>query len=183
MEKWIASILALVAALAIVSCAEEPLEPYQYGVANDSVSSDPASVDQQFMNDMITAGMTEVEVSEMAVQKTATRAVREFADLMIRDHRRANHELQRAAAQLDTGIAPHLDEVQQAREQLTHVSGDAFDRAYITMMVADHQQAVSAVEAQVRGSGRAPIQTWASNMLTILREHLNRAQRVQARLP
>jgi hypothetical protein len=49
-------------------------------------------------------------------------------------------------------------------------------------MVRDHQQAVRAVEQQVKGSGRAPIQTWVSNMLTILREHLNLAQQVQGNL-
>ena len=182
MTSWIAYTV-VVTALTLGACAGQDDAFGTDGsraTATDSASA--PSLDQQFINTMITAGMTEVELAQMALDKAANTQVKEFARMMIRDHRPANQQLQQIVSQLGAAVALQLDEAQHAREQLAGLSGAAFDRAYITMMVNDHQRVISTVRSKLNGSGNDQIQQWASNLLPTLHTHLQMAQLIQSEL-
>jgi len=62
-------------------------------------------------------------------------------------------------------------EVTQAIDRLNNLSGSAFDKAYVVMMVSDHQKAVSLFEKAAQSSD-ADVKRYAGKYLPILQKHL-----------
>jgi putative membrane protein len=62
-------------------------------------------------------------------------------------------------------------EVTNATEKLNGLSGASFDKAYIEMMVADHQNAVALFEKASQSTDSA-VKAYASKYLPVLKKHL-----------
>jgi putative membrane protein len=67
------------------------------------------------------------------------------------------------------------------KDRLARLSGAAFDRAYVSAMVKDHQTAVAEFTKQSKGSD-PDVSAFADKMLPALRDHLQRAQAVQKQI-
>ncbi|MEZ5291019.1 MAG: DUF4142 domain-containing protein [Vicinamibacterales bacterium] len=175
--------LALVGALTFAACS---------GAGHDAATSEPAgplpgeattvAPDPGFVNDVATAGATEIAASRMALDTTASADVKALAERVVRDHEQANERLRHELD--DTPVAPEPSDVAvaDATRPLDGLTGEAFDRAYVDMMVDDHVAAISLVESKVIGGGNAHVKDWASYTLPILRDHLRRAREVQDEL-
>jgi putative membrane protein len=184
MTLRVACTVVLSGAVTFGACADQQDDAFGTD-GSRATATDPApapSLDQQFINNMITAGMKEVELAQMALDKAAHIQVKELARMMIRDHRAANQQLAQTVSQLGRTVAQQLEELQDARKQLVNLSGAAFDRAYITMMVNDHQRIISMAESKADGGGNDQIQQWASNVLPGFHTHLQLAQLIQSEL-
>lgn len=70
----------------------------------------------------------------------------------------------------------------EAREDLADLSGVEFDRAYMDMMVDDHQEAVRKAEEKANADGDPDVRQWASRTLPTLCTHLQRAEAIQETL-
>ena len=64
------------------------------GTENTKSSDD----DQQFIHQAAISGMTEVQLSQLALKKAKSAAVKQFASMMVKDHSGANAELKTLAA-------------------------------------------------------------------------------------
>jgi len=133
----------------------------------------------------IEINVAEVELGKMASAKATHPRVKEFAELMVKDHSDALtklHELQGDGAMPD--VKPNMKHQQQA-DRLSKLSGADFDREYMKAMVADHQEAVRFLEQQ-RGrkqtvSAAANVQNMArvaQELLPTVQHHLELAQQI-----
>ena len=92
-----------------------------------------SSQDRTFIMEAAAGGMAEVELGRLASQKASRSEVKEFGQMMVDDHTKANNQLMKIAQ--EKGLAaPHALKPQDkaTKDQLSKLSGEAFDRAYIS---------------------------------------------------
>ena len=133
--------------------------------------------DETFVSKVASAGMAEVELGKMAVEKASNAEVKKFAQRMVDDHSKANDELKTLAANkhmtLPDGPGPQHKAMV---DRLSNASGAAFDRAYMQMMIADHRQALNDFRLAAKAAKDADVKGWAAKTLPTIEEHVKLAQ-------
>ncbi|MDB6066095.1 MAG: putative outer membrane protein, partial [Pedosphaera sp.] len=126
-------------------------------------------------------GTMEVNLGQLAVQKGADQAIRDFGQRMIEDHRKANQELTEIINLKGASIPePSNKKGERMAEHLLSLSGTAFDKAYIKHMVRDHKKAVKEFEMETESAGDAELKNWAAGTLPTLKTHLHMAENTEA---
>jgi putative membrane protein len=134
--------------------------------------------DREFLTKAIQAGVAEVEISQLALEKSQNEQVREFAERMVQDHTAANQRLLSLAEAGGNSPPTEMDQKHQAMlQQLSQLSGEEFDRQYMQGQVQDHQAAVKLFGSEAtQPSG--PVDALAGDLLPALREHLQMAEEI-----
>ncbi len=89
-------------------------------------------------------GMTEVELGKLAESNGSSADVKQFGSHMVMDHGKANDQLMSLAQQKNLTVSSSLDVKHQATVyKFKHMSGPAFDKAYVNEMVKDHKMDAS----------------------------------------
>jgi putative membrane protein len=102
---------------------------------------------------------------------------------MATDHGKANEELMQLAKSKNLSLSTELDSKhRQLRDKLAKLSGNAFDRAYMSEMVNDHKHDVAEFKKQAERGKDPDLKSWASQKLPTLQEHLRMAQDVEAQV-
>jgi putative membrane protein len=103
---------------------------------------------QEFVTRASAAGLGEVELGKLAVQKGAAADVRAFAQKMVEDHGKAGADLAALAKKKSLQVATQPSQEQRdALASLRRKSGKEFDDAWTQQMVRDHDDAVSLFSA------------------------------------
>ena len=139
--------------------------------------------DQHFMKEAAAGGMAEVELGQMAADKASSPEVKQFGQRMVTDHTQANDQLKQIAAQKGVTLPSSPSAKDQAtKKRLSKLSGDAFDQAYMSDMVKDHQKDIAAFQKE-SNSGKDPdVKQFASQTLPTLQDHLKQAETVSPKL-
>jgi putative membrane protein len=134
--------------------------------------------DADFLRNAASASMLEVLLGSHAAQHAVDPAVRQFGERTMRDHERANGQLESLAQELGVRVPETLEPAQrQLLADLTLLEGADFDRGYMDAMVREHEQDVQAFRQQAEGD--SPVDRWAARALPTLEEHLVLAREVQ----
>jgi putative membrane protein len=133
--------------------------------------------DQTWVMNTAKDGMAEVELGKLAGEKASNADVKTFARRMVADHTKANDELKSIAATKNITLPAAPDAQHKAtHDRLAKLSGPAFDRAYMQMMVQDHTKAVASFKRESQTGKDAEIKAFASKTLPTLEEHLKMAR-------
>jgi len=138
-----------------------------------------SSSDHDFLMDAAMGGLMEVELGRVAAQQAASAAVKQFGQRMVDDHSAANTELMTLAQSKGITLPTELDT--KHREQVTKLSGMSgaeFDRAYMNMMVSDHNKDVAAFEKESTKGGDPDLKAFATKTLPTLKEHQQMAKAI-----
>jgi putative membrane protein len=139
--------------------------------------------DQKFVMKAAQGGMAEVQLGELAKEKGSSDAVKQFGQRMVDDHSKANDQLKQLAANKGVDLPSSLDAKDEAtRTRLSKLSGDAFDRAYMKDMVADHTKDVSEFRRESQSAKDPDVKNFASQTLPTLEDHLKSAKSVDSGL-
>jgi putative membrane protein len=143
-------------------------------------------VDEETSDFMVKAadgGMMEVELGKVAREKAKNQRVKEFGEMMVVDHSKANEELKSLAAQKNVTIPAAVGEDHRKHiDDLSKKSGADFDKAYMKMMVDDHKEDIDLFEKD-SSSGKDPdVKAWAAKTLPVLRKHLAAAKSINSKL-
>ncbi len=135
------------------------------------------SADSRFAMEAAQGGMTEVQLGQLAKDKAASDAVKQFGQRMVDDHTKANDKLKSVASQKGITLPTDVGAKNQATiDRLSKLSGAAFDRAYMQNMVSDHKKDVAEFRKEA-SSGKDPeFKQFASETLPTLETHLKLAQ-------
>jgi putative membrane protein len=124
------------------------------------------------------AGMTEVQLGQLAQQKGVSKDVKDYGAMMEKDHSAANDKLKAVAAQKNITVPTSISsDMQKNVDDLQKKSGKDFDKAYISMMVDDHKKVISAFEDESKKGSDADIRAFADSTLHTLRHHLQEAEK------
>jgi putative membrane protein len=126
------------------------------------------------------AGLAEVELGKLALEKATDQRVKDFAKKMVDDHQRANDELMTIATRHNITLPPVISEEHADKQRkLMEKSGEEFDREYIDAMVKDHNKVVSLFEDASSDARNADLQAFASKTLPTLKKHHEEAKALQ----
>ena len=154
--------------------------------ATDATAAQPTTAvagPQAFLAAAAVGGMAEVELGQLAEDKASNDAVKAFGAQMVTDHGKANRDLQALAQQEKVELPTKLDAKNTAlRDRLAKLSGSAFDRAYMSAMVEDHEQDVAEFSAVAKSSTDPGVKDFAARTLPVLEGHLKMAKGVQSSL-
>jgi putative membrane protein len=142
-------------------------------------TSSQQTSDRAFAKKADQGDLAEVKLAQLAESKTQNPTVQAFAQRMIRDHSKANDQLQEVASSTNVNLPgqPNANQ-QQTYDQLSKLNGRAFDRAYAQDMVKDHEHDVAAFKNEADNGSNPQIQQFAQNTLPILRKHLTLARQM-----
>jgi putative membrane protein len=151
--------------------------------AADSTAKIPSTVsraDQDFAVNTAIAGMAEVQAGQMAEQKTKVKDVKEYAEMMVKDHTAAADKLKTIATQKNITLPQTLTpDVQKDLDNLQQETGKKFDKDYMAMMVSDHKKVIGAFENESKNGSDADIRAFADSTLHTLRVHLEKAEKCE----
>jgi len=137
--------------------------------------------DREFANKAATGNLAEIELGRVAAQRAARPSVRSFGERMVTDHGRSNAELTSLARSKGIEVPTALEPSQQAvRDRLSALSGNDFDRAYMSEMARDHTEDIALFERAAEISTDLDLKAWAAQSLPMLREHLALARQVNS---
>src|SRR5438132_527185 len=148
MKKASLMLLLAISTLSFQACSSKKTE------GSDSVenadSTNEAKVDagtgqsddtNEFAVKAANGGMLEVELGRMAGEKAASKDVKDFGAMMVKDHSKANEELKTIAATQNITLPSALGEDEQKHvNDMAKLSGAEFDKKYVSMMVDDHKE-------------------------------------------
>lgn len=137
-------------------------------------AADLSRSDRHFFEKAAKAGTKEVTVSQAALPRLETSAGRDFAQMMVTDHTKANAELQSLAASKGV-VLPTRDEKDAKLAQKWSEKTKDVDEDYFEEMVSDHKDAVDLFEKAAK-SDDPDIAAFAQKMLPTLRQHLDTAK-------
>ncbi|MFL6732239.1 MAG: DUF4142 domain-containing protein [Sphingomicrobium sp.] len=154
------------------------------GMAAPAIAAD-APTDPQIAHIAYTAGSLDVAAGKQALAKSHNKAVRSFAQQMVRDHEAVNGKALALVKKLhvtpeanptSTSLTKGAD---AARARLAKLSGASFDRAYIDNEIAFHKTVNGALESTLIPSAKnGELKSLLETGLTLFREHQHHAEQV-----
>lgn len=148
-------------------------------------------------------------MARMASTKAQAKDVKDYAKQLVDDHTKSQDKLRKYAMEKnitlrstnpgtqtgrsDSKVGQPEHEAGSARTQpdtsdshmreLDSKSGAEFDRAYMQMMVDNHQKAIAMFERQKNAKvGDSDLQDFVGGQIPVLKKHLNKAEDIQKKL-
>jgi putative membrane protein len=139
-----------------------------------------AADDKTFAQEAIAGGRFEVESSRIALDKSSSGKIRDFANMMIADHGQANQELENLARTKGLSIPTALAADMQAKlDELRQLGGDAFDTRYREMQIDAHDEAIRLFRKASNDAQDKDLRAFASKTLPTLQKHRDRLDEIQ----
>jgi putative membrane protein len=186
MKRWTQATLGICLAATVVACSNDRRDDANARPADSgaAVGTAGANAERDFIADQLEDGQAEVNLGKLAAERASNPRVKEFAQMMVRDHQMAGDELKQAATAANVQVAPPAEpdgDHKEAQEELAKLTGSEFDRKYIDKMIDEHQEAVNEVEKKV-DSDTPQVRQWATKTLPKIREHLEHARQIKETL-
>jgi putative membrane protein len=136
--------------------------------------------DVEFVSVAASAGTLEVEASRVALERSKTASVRNFAQKMLADHSNVGAELRALTVASSVGnIAVMNPKDGEQLRKLKEQQARSFEREYVAQIgVAAHQGAIKAFQKAADSASDTQVRTFAQAKLPALREHLKMAQAI-----
>lgn len=145
--------------------------------------------DPQIAHIAYTAGVIDIEAAKLAVEKSKTKEVVDFANSMLADHEAVNVQALDLVKKLN--VTPEDNDTSKAlaaaaaakRDELSKLDGAAFDKAYIANEAAYHAQVNGALETLLIPSATNPeLKSLLETGLKIFQGHQQHAEHAAAAL-
>ena len=119
--------------------------------------------DSTFVMKAANAGMTEVELGKIAQQNAASDKVKEFGQMMVKDHSAAGDQLKKIAQSRSINVPDSLSsESKKHIADMQKKKGKDFDKAYIKMMVEGHEKVLKQFEDEQSKGADAELKAFCS---------------------
>ncbi|VVM67097.1 hypothetical protein PS862_00207 [Pseudomonas fluorescens] len=148
-----------------------------------------AATSNDFVDSAAAGGIAEIETSRLALEKSSSADIKEFATMMITDHSKANDELAALAKANDIEVPDTTTLVKQAKEKILDMRDESFDAAYANNQVKAHEETIELFKKQAntvtddKVKGATELKGFAQKMLPGLEKHLGMAKKLQAAHP
>jgi putative membrane protein len=136
--------------------------------------------DKKFVKDAAEGGMAEVEMGKLATEKASSEAIKKFGQRMVDDHTKAGDQLKQVASEEGIQLPDKLSaKDEMTKDRLSKLSGEQFDKAYMSDMVKDHTQDVAEFKRESNSGTNPQIKNFAAGTLPTLEDHLKEAKKIE----
>lgn len=148
-----------------------------------------APTDPQIAMIAVTADSIDIDAGKLAEKKSSNPKVKEFAQMMVRDHTSVNKKATDLAKKLN--VTPEESDTSRSLKadadknmaKLNGLSGAEFDKAYIDNEVAYHEAVIKAVtDTLIPNTKNAELKKLLESAGPIFNSHLTHAKEVQSSL-
>ncbi|GAB3417807.1 DUF4142 domain-containing protein [Niabella aquatica] len=144
-------------------------------------SSNVLEKDADFAVAAADGGRMEVELGNLAQSNAGSQNVKDFGMMMVQDHSKANDELKSLAAEKGITLPDSLsNEKKKKYEELSSLTGNRFDKKYMSFMVSDHKEDIDQFRKYADNGANADLMQWASDKLPVLELHLQHARQIDS---
>ena len=130
---------------------------------------------EEFSKKAAMGGEFEVQESQLALQKSANPAIKQFAQQMVADHTKAGNDLKAAmpAAGVTPAEAPMRLDDKHAKmlKDLSEKNGTDFDKQYVKDQEAAHKDTIKLFKDYSKNGENPQLKTFATNTLPTLQQH------------
>lgn len=175
--------LLLMAVLIVTACGrDQQVDSKEIAMELNKPKNDIAREhDERFMVRAAEFDYEQILLGKLAQQRASAVEVKELANMLEEAHRTSKSELSSMAIVKSIAVpSSPTKAAHQAYDKLNEASVENFDAAYLTRVVAGHQEAIMLFEECIRGNDDPDIRTWAIGRLTDLRMHLVKASELDA---
>lgn len=151
-------------------------------VANTVSNAMGSGKPEDFMVDAAKGGAAEVQLGNLALQKSKNPDVRKFAQMMVDDHTKAGNELKELAAKKKVTLPNDIGSSKSTADKLQTLNGADFDKEYVEDMVSDHEKDVAEFQKQANSASDPDVKAWAAKTLPTLKKHLDAIKAIQAKM-
>lgn len=138
--------------------------------------------DKRFVTEAANAGVYEVQAAQVAAKKAQNPQVREYAEMLVRDHEKSNEELRKLAATQSMELPRELPHELRGRVQgLERAKPAGFDKQFLGKVgLDDHEKAIKLYQRASDESTNPELKAFAKDSLPELRKHREQAQKLIA---
>ena len=150
-----------------------------------TVKTDSTAVltDTAFAAKAAVGGMAEVALGKMAAAKGVSKDIKDFGNMMVMDHGKANAELTAIAKAKNITLPAGLDVEHQAKsDSLSKLSGADFDKAYAAAMVEGHKKTLALMQSEATNGKDAELKGFAAKTAPVVQHHLDEILKIQGSL-
>jgi putative membrane protein len=145
---------------------------------NGAMNAGPA-VDKAFVKKALEGNMAEVQMGQLALQKSNDDQVKQFAQRMVDDHGKMQDQLKPVAEQMGVKMPDGPSKGQMKKmDKMKSLSGDAFDQAYIKDMVKDHKSDASEFKQEAQSTQNPQLKQLATEGGQTIEGHLQQIQQI-----
>ncbi len=139
--------------------------------------------DAKFATAAANGGMAEVALGKLALTKTSNAQVKAFAEMMVKDHGKANDELMSIAQTKNITLPSTVDtEHQELMKDLQDKSGRDFDKAYVDAMVDGHKKTLDLLQDEAKNGQDPELKAFASKTAPVVKTHLDAINKIHAQI-
>lgn len=156
------------------------------GKQSDSVSpraSGPSSsgVDE-FLTQAAQDSLGEIELCELALEKSESEDIKQFAQQMIDEHGKLGQDIERLCQRKKIAVPDDTGkEHEKSMQQMLKLSGSAFDKKFIEQNVQDHEKDIKVFSHYAEQGDDADIKALAKAAVKMLSSHLDMAKQLAGR--
>lgn len=165
--------------LLILVAACEPNKPKESVAiakdANDKVLDDrDDEKDEDFVVNVMAGNYAEVNLAELALNRSASEEVKKTATMMKAHHSKIITELKGYAAK--NGITVPLEETDDAKKAYTKLAeekeNDDFNEKWCDKLADNHEESINYFERRLDKTEDAELKSWITSTLPALKSHL-----------
>lgn len=135
--------------------------------------------DKMFVHEAIEGGLAEVALGNLAAQKSSNEDVQAFGKRMVEDHTKLNQQLSQVADTIGARAPKKMAKDDQAQyDRLAALSGDDFDKEYITLMLKDHHKDLREMRMEAKTTQDSDLKAVLGEGAPVVRDHLVTADRM-----
>lgn len=136
--------------------------------------------DAKFATTAANGGMAEVALGKLAVEKTSNAKIKDFANMMITDHGKANDELKAIAKAKNITLPDSVDADHQKKiADLRQKSGKDFDKAYVDAMVDGHKKTLDLMKDGAKNLKDPDLKAFAAKTASTVQMHLDAINKIK----
>jgi putative membrane protein len=137
--------------------------------------------DAKFATAAANGGMAEVALGQLALTKTSNAAIKDFANMMVTDHSKANNELMAIAKTKNITLPSEPDSVHmKKKDDLSNMNGADFDKAYVSAMIDGHKKTLDLMNDEAKDGKDADLKAFAAKTAPTVKMHLDAINKIKA---
>jgi len=131
------------------------------------------SPDESFYKALAEGGTSEVELGNLAQEKSTDQKVKDFGAMMVKDHSAANEKLHALASAKNLSLPSGAGAAGMATTgKLEILTGKTFDKSYINSQIKAHTETIGLLKKEISSGQDPDAKAFAQSILPTVRAHL-----------
>jgi putative membrane protein len=148
--------------------------------AKRAAASQLAKPEEEFIHQAAQGGMMKARLGEIAAEKASARPIKEIGASIVKEHNKANQELQTLATKRGVVLEKDLNaKHRETVDRVAKLTGEEFDKAFASEMISSHKKGVSAFGKAGASAKDADLKAFIEKTLAVLKLHLQKLEALE----